>query len=554
MAAPKVEGLVLSCLLVISWAHQRLNPTNFQSKQQLNLAELSSSAHVSHNTGFASLAATGEISSLKSNEATHISMPHSPGFFAGFAEGESTFDEDGNGPLDHAAGESTIGFVNGWHAYRSPNENQYTGDSNVMSHFEETPSASDLRAWQTLHRDNLPNVNFGGNAWYASGSDGSDMWAQVYPPSSVQAMKRHNQAIGPSWFETEVDQYDVFGRQRLPNARSPRSFIEWTERSVNSTLQCVESGCTASSTVVAFNPAIEEAQNCRLSLHVHPTDFDDSFSGERLEFIQGNNHNISYDCFPNARACNTETRLPTFNCLRDFPVDLLIDNGSLQVTAKISDVVDECPYDGNLLSAVPVVTCMVRPLTLQQPPPGPVLPNTTGCATIQRTFQAPLQCAERGCTAYAHIQLNGSDTPNETVAISNCRLNAFLNQTDFDGEEGSVEIVEFLNISTVNLMQSQPNITNQRSLASGVSPGVNPCGCEQDRLNQGAPLTQAEYEGPERIYQLITDEDVSSEAAGGHLEFAIKISDLVDECPSQGYLLDAMVEVTCDMTCIDPMA
>lgn len=533
-------------------------PTHLQSKQPLNLAELSSSAGVSQKSGLASsLAAARQDMSLKSNEAGSSLMPHSPGFFSGFAEGESTFDEDGDGPLNRAAGEATIGFVDGWHAYRWPGQNPFIGpgDSKGVSRFEESPSAADVQAWQTLRKGNQPaEVDFGGNAWYTSGSEGSDMWEQTYPASIAHASKRHNQAIGPSWFETAVDQYDVFGRQRLPNADSPKRLFDWTERSVNTTLQCVDPGCTASSTVVAFNPAIEEAQNCRLSVHVHPTDFDDSYSGERFEFIQGNNHNITYDCYPNARACNAETRLPTFDCLRDYPVDVLMNNvtGSLQVTAKISDVVDECPYDGNLLSAVPVVTCMVRPLTVEQLPQ-PVLPNVTGCVTVQRTFQAPLQCAERGCTAYTHIQLNGTHGENETVEISNCRLNAFLNQTDFDGEEGSVEIVEFFNVSTVNLMQDLPNSTNPRTLATDISPGVNPCGCDQDHPSPSVPLSQAAYESTARTFQLINDEDVSAEAAGGHLEFAIKISDLVDECPSQGYLLDAMVEVTCDMTCVDPM-
>ena len=41
------------------------------------------------------------------------------------------------------------------------------------------------------------------------------------------------------------------------------------------------------------------------------------------------------------------------------PCALMDGAGVLSLSAQISDMVDECPYEGNLLSAVPVVTCMV---------------------------------------------------------------------------------------------------------------------------------------------------------------------------------------------------
>ena len=46
---------------------------------------------------------------------------------------------------------------------------------------------------------------------------------------------------------------------------------------MNTTITCAEVGCTALAELTAFDPTIEEAENCVLNINVHPTDFDEDF-------------------------------------------------------------------------------------------------------------------------------------------------------------------------------------------------------------------------------------------------------------------------------------
>merc|ERR1719198_2382454 len=144
---------------------------------------------------------------------------------------------------------------------------------------------------------------------------------------------------------------------------------------MNGTMACAAAGCIANATLQAFDGATEIASHCKFSLYLHPTDFDDQYSGERLTFISVNGATVNTDCFPMVSGCNMTTQAPMFSCLRDLSLDSLIDStGTLRIAAQISDVVDECPYQGNLLSAVPMVTCLVQPKPTPAPMGQPVLP------------------------------------------------------------------------------------------------------------------------------------------------------------------------------------
>lgn len=305
----------------------------------------------------------------------------------------------------------------------------------------------------------------------------------------------------------------------------------WQIRSVNGTMTCKDPGCTANQSITVFDPSTEQATFCHLSLLVHNTDFDDLYSGERLTEIRANGHVVNTDCFPMASGCSATEPRPLFPCLTDLPVDAIweLGSGSVRVSASIPDVVDECPMNGNMLSTIPIVTCLVRPIppttTTTPPPPAPPPQpqNRIVQAPQQLLMGAPIRCAERNCTAKAELLFNRSGTE---VVLSNCKLNLTLNQTDYDGEEGTPENVEFVKV-------------DGKTLATNVSPGKNPC----SSVRAGVPLTAAQTS-----YDVLKGVDVTDNAMNGTITVEVKIDDHVDECAYEGYLLSGWVYVACTLT------
>merc|ERR1719310_1133456 len=105
-------------------------------------------------------------------------------------------------------------------------------------------------------------------------------------------------------------------------------------------------------------------------------------------------------------------------------------------------------------------------------------------------------------------------------------MNIKINQTDFDQELGSVEQVEWLNIAgrKVPPMQIQANCT----------PGKNSC-------KNKTKVKDVVHDS----YECVSGEIVNLYAWTGAVNVSAKISDKVDECASQGYLLDGLVEIIC---------
>ena len=192
-------------------------------------------------------------------------------------------------------------------------------------------------------------------------------------------------------------------------------------------------------------------------------------------------------------------------------------DGTFNVSAKISDVVDECAYEGNLLSAIPLVTCMVRPkIELRRPETAPTEPRLQPlllCEELSAT--RILQCPERGCSATAQFDFKDVNLTQYT-----CALSISINQTDYDGDQGTDESVEWVNVSGITAI-------------TDVRPGTNPCGCSE-------PTSVSEF-------SLLKSFDVTDILAenSGVIDVVSKISDYVDECPSQGHLLDGTAELTC---------
>lgn len=137
---------------------------------------------------------------------------------------------------------------------------------------------------------------------------------------------------------------------------------------------------------------------------------------------------------------------------------------------------------------------------------------------------APLSCAERGCEAMTEMQLKVSDM----LQLDTCALTVMVNMTDFDNDESS-EQIEYISASG-------------RVLVSNSTLGSrNPC----KELTSGRPMS------PEEILMIAVSSDVSAEAAGGLLAVKAKVSQYVDECPSNGYMLDASSQVDCTATILN---
>jgi hypothetical protein len=444
--------------------------------------------------------------------------PNPASWFGGFAQGESTYDSDGE-LADRNKVNTQVNVLDGWNPHE---DNPLYDRAAPAKWFQETRSGSDRQAWQTFYP--AESASIAGNrvetgTWY-EGAGGT--WQQEYqgatsynPVLGTVSKQARNQDIPASWFDSGVKQLDGFGRRKLPGINSPRSLYDWKERSVNTSLECDKPGCIANASLLApFDFNTEVAKNCRLSIFFRPTDFDDWYKGEFVEWIMVNNKTVNTKCYPHSDGCNQTAQRPLLPCVSDVSVDLLMkENGNLDVAAKIPQDVDECPYNNMYLSAVPMVTCMVAPKT------STALSATASSdtASLSCTKTKALQCKEKGCSEKITIPVD-----SDCAALGNCMLSLNVTQTDFDNKDGTNEFLEFISVDGV-------------VVKSNVTPGGNPC----KALWSGTPADQIVMNytalGPQAI-----------NVTGGAVVVEAKISQFVDECASQGqYLLDAMSTVTC---------
>eukprot|EP00439_Symbiodinium_sp_Y106_P004391 s1312_g1.t1 len=129
-------------------------------------------------------------------------------------------------------------------------------------------------------------------------------------------------------------------------------------KAANVSLACANAGCNASATLSLGQADRSELRNCRLSVQVMPTDF-----GPEKEFIKVNDHLVSLNCQPTSNGrCDEAAASQYYTCVNSLEVQsLLSTQGSLDISAKISAGVNRssCAYEGNLLYAVPQLTCLV---------------------------------------------------------------------------------------------------------------------------------------------------------------------------------------------------
>lgn len=245
-------------------------------------------------------------------------------------------------------------------------------------------------------------------------------------------------------------------------------------------------------------------------MYVHPTDFDDEYSGERLEYVKLNGKNVPFDWFPMISGCDRDVQQTPVQVISDFPV--VLANGEFSVEAKISEQVDECPTpdDGDFLAAHVDINCTITDTTVSgaAPPkelPIPGVPHFPASltSTSHLSYSYTLQCPERGCVATSEIS-----------GIGSCHLDIRINQTDFDKAD---ELIEYVKVGDY-------------LLAENIHPGSNPCDYPSN------PSTCSLVHG----HALAMD--------GSSVLVEVKISDNVDECASNGYLLDGLAELSCTLT------
>lgn len=480
-----------------------------------------------------------------------------PTFFGGFSDAESTFDVDGSEDQTE---------VQISEAARTDEDEIPT--VRPAQWFVETPSAGPKEAWQTYDEESKDA------SWRASAPEWRELdfgrTKQDWVPVQSRMKSRSEKPPGKeaTWFDTSVNQQDYFGRPRAPSPASSQFYLEWSEVKRTAEWSCGPPGCTANTSLKAFENGKMQYERCTLSVMVNPTDFDDEYNIEKIEWIVINGKEAVRDFSPRApKGCETNeqmgaldsdlevplddpsllsrdiqkrrnkssstgprkkrniTDLPLYPCIRDLPLEGLVGtDGHVNVSGKISPAVDECPVNGNHLSGLVVMTCFARSTTT-------IPPSTTTTTTfkapeqVQEEFKtsdsARFRCKDPGCSAATVLSV---DLYNLTSR--KCFLTVRVNQTDFDELDGTKERIESVKV-------------NNKIKAADLKPGKNPC---HEAIDTGRGRRNNEEA------TVIDKEDVTNDIHTGLLVLELKITDMVDECAVDGYLLDGEASVSCEGT------
>lgn len=469
--------------------------------------------------------------------------PFPSGWFGNFDQGESTITDEGQYASQDYPGFST----------------QYGRDPSLPYSDDVVPPAGyperfEVRPSRFFHESKSGGPNAAWQTGYPSvgGSIGGDGatddpwretpqgWEQEYQPMVEREAEGKSHA---DWFDNSIRNIDGFGRPMTPNyVGSPRvidgathfSVADaeywqpngWIERSINSTFGCTKPGCAAAVKLQLYWHE-EEVQNCRMTVAVHPTDYDDDWSREHVEFVKINNWLITRQCNPRTRGCNSTAERPLYPCVNGLPIDDVIgDHGQILVEAKNTHMVDECPYNKNLLSGVVMVTCMVRNKTKFWPTTPPP-PNKSALLLEAQTGSAVMRCSKPGCEAKTNVNFN----PVLALNGGKCLMNVSVRQTDFDDNLGVPEQVDFIKVEGTK--------TSKGPLM--VHPiGKNPCNMRYADKN----VTEADL-----WHLAVKNYDVTKDTLKarpmGALSVSGKISSQVDECGFHGDLFYAYVTVIC---------
>jgi len=511
---------------------------------------------------------------------------HNPGWFGSTDQYESTFDVDS---VDADAQQSSARKVEfGWDPAQGFSK-AFTGiNSMPQAWFAETESGGPSDAWQTFYPPvpggTLKGSRTSGEPWRET----PEGWKQDYHvvrPSEQRAPISGRPAA--EWFDSSVAQYDGYGRWKLPGSDSMRRYPAsegWYERAVNTTITCADPGCEASAILQLYDNTTEEVVRCHLSTHVHPTDYDNDEAEEVVEYWKVNGRIASTNCNPNAQGCNNSAWTRLYPCLDNFDIsDLVGLSGKVLIQGKISQFVDECPYDGYLLNGVVVATCVVRtapPTTGQTPygftttPPSPadiartveqalmqaLVNGTVNVTTLMnllaqnglnttdilgpgpgslisisnngpngsqllvvQTAKTTVQCDQPGCTASNIMYPNVLQQLLSTSGGA-CALDMSIYQTDYDNSLNQVEQVEFVAIE-------------EEKIATALQPGLNPC----NEANSGHPLSESQM-----LFNVVSGYDITARVKyTKSFRVTAKNSEFVDDCAYNGSLFYGLSNVIC---------
>lgn len=290
-------------------------------------------------------------------------------FFDSFQSGESTWDYDG-AQMSRSPDDPFHNYVDG---YQPSVSDPFDPKEVSPEWFATLPSAGSKQAYQTLPE---PKNGPYGHAqqtgtWY---QNDAGEWIDSYQfPKHYAEQAALQKTTGgdllhllkgaakkqANWFDASVNQYDAYGRPKSPYPGNPTMLLNegYAQQAVNSTLACKDGGCNATTQLSLSQEG--DLQNCKLSVKVKPTDFG---VNKVVEFITVNDHLVSLNCQPPSSSCAEADNLTSlFDCVHEIDIQHLLTNRSLQVVAKISTEVNksECAYKGNMLYAVPQVTCLV---------------------------------------------------------------------------------------------------------------------------------------------------------------------------------------------------
>eukprot|EP00929_Paragymnodinium_shiwhaense_P006882 TRINITY_DN110832_c0_g1_i1.p1 TRINITY_DN110832_c0_g1~~TRINITY_DN110832_c0_g1_i1.p1 ORF type:complete len:513 (-),score=83.32 TRINITY_DN110832_c0_g1_i1:21-1559(-) len=457
-------------------------------------------------------------SRLRTSAATKSDLPVD--FFAGFAAAEGTLEEGEDlpyveNPSNHLFESAPLGPLD--------RPSGTVPEILKAEWFQESRSGGPEAAWQTYY----PRLEDAGRAVVNTLSEAGPLTTQWENGHTIHLGKTHEDVReqllygraspaykGAAWFEPNVVLQDGYGRREQPSDLASRYFIDWEKRTKKITLQCKAKGCVADASEQLFDPDTELHEHCRLTIAMHATDFESDFSTEHLEWVSVNGLLVNAQCAPMASGCS-EAALPVeqrklYPCVTDLALSkAILLTGKLNISSKLNKMVDECPVDGNLLSGVASVTCFIQNKTE---------PAKLSSEELQLNASKPLVCSEPGCEASTVLRLS-KNASNKT-----CRLTVTVNHTDFDDKAS--ESLVFVSVNTAN---------GTRFVAQNVTPGENPC---HTALMQSVPLNRT-------TFKAVDNEDVSSSVQDGFLEVTAKLSEMVDECGRDGFLLDAEASVHC---------
>lgn len=463
-AAPTVSS---HCLL------QRATSFNKATSPQLDrtgtevasLVAVDSNSSRSERRGEAGRQSTGHAATLNASTKTK-DVPAS--WFGDFSHGESTWDVDGVGdypdyPERIAARVSESGNSVNMEADELPG---YMGRDGLPSEwFEESVSGGHHAAWRTRFP---PLEAFRSEAvrtvpWLPD-PNGRRQKTQMPAASSIAEAFHFSARKQPAWFDQSIQHYDDFGRNRPPSELSDRRYWDWKKEHWEVEFGCPDPNCTASFNLPKdggelFDAKTTDFAKCSLSIGVHPTDYDDEYSREHVEWFKVNDHQLVSFCDPMAKVCNQDAtdKRGVHPCVSDYPIDQLLrktisttSSTKLEFSGKISDMVDECPVNsaickgkGCLLSGRANVTCFTRPKLVTTPPPPPAKPDDA----VAKERITPLNCSERGCVAKAIALVNRLPQDKET-----CKMTLKAWHTDFDNKIGdaahpSKEVIEWVKVN-----------------------------------------------------------------------------------------------------------